>query len=165
MFLACVAGGDAGGLYLIRTNGGTNGENLPVRECRFISCVAHGKVSGSQTNDADGGGLIYWSNDYTFGICNALFARCESKLRAGGTYVTINSDHFDGIIRFCFYCENIAQNGRNAFLGFNGTNGQPWSIIFFHSYTSDRDLTNSLLPNDPALSSTSNNWLPSGTTQ
>ena len=37
-FIRCSAAQDAGGLYIYRTTGGTDGVNLPVKECRFISC-------------------------------------------------------------------------------------------------------------------------------
>ena len=160
IFLSCEAGSDCGGLYLIRTKGGTNGENLPVKECRFISCVAYGKVSGSQTNEADGGGLMYWSNDYTFGITNSLFSKCHSDLRAGALCIAINSNPFSHIVRFCFFSENTAKKGNNALIYLNGSSTDDWAKVFFHSFTSDNDLTNSLVQNHPAADPVTANWLP-----
>ena len=147
-FLSCTGGQDGGGLYLYQTKGGTNGANLPVNECTFISCVATGYAGGA--NDADGGGLIYWSNDCTLGISDCLFIKCESKLRAGGSFVTINQDYFNNIIRFCFYSENTALNGTNTVILFNSSSTNLWSIIFCHSFTLDIDLTYSLAQNAPA---------------
>ena len=137
---------------------GTNGANFPVKDCRFISCVANGRTP-SNGNDADGGGLIFWENTHTFGINNALFVNCESKNRAGGSFVVINSYYFKHIIRFCFYCDNTAPKGRNAPIHFNGTDGTPWSIIFFHSFTSDNSITNSLVKNYSDGTPVLDNWI------
>ena len=157
-FLSCLASEDAGGVYILATTGGTNEANLPVRECRFIDCVARGDEGGSSR--ADGGGLMNWMNDRTLGVSNSLFVRCMSIGRAGGSFVVINNPPFSDIIRFCFYYENMAAYGRNAVIHFNGTTGNPWDYVFYHSYTSDTDLTSSLAEFNSAESPEKTDWLP-----
>ena len=160
-FISCEAGQDGGGLYLIQIEGGTNGANLPVRNCKFIGCIANGILLNGD-NDADAGGLLYWQSDYTLGISNSVFAKCESKKRCGGSSIIISKPSFSNVIRFCFYCENIAPQGRNALVHFSPTNWEPWDIVFFHSFTSDSSLTNSLVLNLPAASEVNDDWLPFG---
>ena len=140
--------------------GVASGVDHPVRECRFISCVAIGKQTGSQTNEADGGGLVFWENDYTLGISNSLFAKCESKKRAGGSFVVVKSSSFSNVIRFCFYCENIAPQGRNALIHFNSSSTTLWSIVFLHSFTSDTTLSKSLAQSHSNPTEVTSNWLP-----
>ena len=161
MFLSCEAGGDGGGLYLIRTKGGTNGVNLPVKDCSFIKCIPHG-YGGRTYDSADGGGLMYWSNDYTLGVTNSLFSRYYSDLRAGALFLVLNSNPFTHIVRFCFFSENTAEKGRNALVHFNGSSTDDWPKVFFHSFTSDNTLTNSLVQNHPTPSEVHTNWLPQG---
>ena len=83
-FHMCTAGGDGGGLYLYTIAKQTNRETLPIKDCKFVGCIAYGNVLDERVNDADGGGLIFWGNAQTFGISNSLFSKCESNLRAGG---------------------------------------------------------------------------------
>ena len=52
-FISCIRGQNSDGLYLIYTKGGTDAVNIPVKECRFIKCIANGRISRSTTNDAD----------------------------------------------------------------------------------------------------------------
>ena len=136
--------------------------NLPVRECKFISCVAYGKNTDYETNTAAGGGLMYLANDHTLGISNSLFAHCESKCLGGGISFVINKVVFRNIFRFCFYHENIAPQGRNAFIRFNQTDEEPWDVIFYHSFTSDGDLDNSLVHNSSEVTEDIDSWLPKG---
>ena len=137
-FISCSAGTDGGAVCLDRTKGGTNGANLPVKECRFLSCVAKGRSSTSAQNEADGGGLLFWDNANTIGISNSLFTNCESKQRAGGFILAIYSVFFDGIARFCFFKDNSALKGRNALIHFNTEGTKSWNGVFFHSFTADR---------------------------
>ena len=159
-FIWCEGEEDGGGVYLLYTDGGTNGENIPVSSCRFVGCSAKGISSWTTDNDADGGGLIFWCNEHTFGVHNSLFAKCESKLRAGGSFLTVNKVFFNNIIRFCFYCENNSPNGRNALIHFNGTDGTPWNIVFFHSFSSDSSLINSIAEDYDVPTPLNQNWLP-----
>ena len=158
-FISCSAGEDGGGLYLYQITG-TNGVTLPVNNCLFISCIANGQVTWTVENEADGGGIIFWENARTLGISNTLFTKCESKNRAGGSFFTINSDHFDGIIRFCFYSENTAEKGRNALVHFYIADDTLWPTVFFHSFTSDSDLSDSLIKDYPDVKEVTHNWLP-----
>ena len=157
-FISCASRVDGGGLDL-RSVTASNLENIPVKGCKFISCVANGDIGESRI-DADGGGLIFWTNHNTLGFSDSLFAKCESKTRAGGSFVTINADYFDYIIRFCFYCENIAQIGTNSLIHFNSTDGEPWNSVFFRSFTSDADITKSLVKSYYEQTLVSDNWLP-----
>ena len=118
-FFSCSSAQDAGGLYLYRIKGGSTGVNLPMKECIFFSCIAHGYPRGD-VSDADGGGMISWMNEYTLGISDSLFAKCESKKKAGGSFLTLNKVYFHHIVRFCFYCNNVAPNGTNTLIHFNG---------------------------------------------
>ena len=158
-FLSCEAGSDGGGLYLYQTKGGINGVNLPVRECRFIKCIPHG-YSGGSYNSADGGGLMYWSNDYTLGVTNSLFSKCYSDLRGGALFLVLNNNPFTHIVRFCFFSENTAEKGNNALIYLNGSSADDWTKVFFHSFTLDTTLTNSLVQNHPAATPVTVNWLP-----
>ena len=160
-FISCSGRADAGGLIIYHTTGVTNAANLPVKYCRFISCVAYGTILNNN-NDADCGGLEYWENEHTLGIHNSIFTKCESKQRGGGCGVTINSYYFDQIIRFCFFSENTAPSGRNAIIPFNGSSSNLWSIVFYHSYTCDGDLDNSLLQNYPNIVPVNGAWLSYG---
>ena len=157
-FISCSGGQDCGGLYLYETKGGTRGENLPVKECRFIGCIAYGKSPQSTKNEADAGGLRFWMNDYTLGISESLFSKCESKERAGGSFLAVNSIYFHNIIRFCFYSQNTAPHGNNALVHFNGSSTNLWSIVFFHSFTSDNSITNSLVQNFSDATPVTSNW-------
>ena len=156
-FVSCSTEGDGGGLDFYGTYGQTNQDNLPIQECKFVGCVAYGNVLDERVNDADGGGLIFYGNAHTLGISNSLFCKCESKLKAGGSFVTINQEYFDNIIRFCFYCENTAPEGRNALIHFNDSSTDLSSKIFFHSFTSDNTITNSLVQNYSAASAITQN--------
>ena len=158
-FFSCSAAQDGGGFYIYGTTSETDGVNIPVHDCRFISCIANGIASWSSDNEADGGGLIFWENEKTFGICNSLFTKCKSMKRAGGSFFTIRSDYFDGIIRFCFYSKNTADKGRNALVHFYISDDSIWSNIFFHSFTSDNDLSNSLIKDYPDVKEVTHNWL------
>ena len=160
-FISCLAGQDAGGLEIYSITGGIDGINLPVKECMFICCAAHYDTGGPST--ATGGGLLFNMNTHTFGISNTLFSKCKSKYNIGGSMVTINKNHFDHIIRFCFYSENTAPNGRNVLVVFNDTVGIPWDIVFLHSFTSDNTVTNSVVQNPSSASQVRLDWLPLGT--
>ena len=160
-FISCVSRVDGGGLYF-HSNSASSVDNIPVKGSKFIGCVANGDT-GEGGIDADGGGLVFWRNDHTLGVSHTLFTKCESKLRAGGSFVTINEDYFDHVIRFCFYCENVSPSGRNALIHFNDTDGKPWDIVFFHSFTSDNDLSDSLVQDYYEPTTITDNWLPQGT--
>ena len=157
-FLSCLASEDAGGVYILATTGGTNEANIPVRECRFLDCVARGDEGGY--NGAEGGGVMYWENDRTLGISNSLFAGCISAGRAGGSFVVINNTELPNFIRFCFYHKNTAASGKNVALYYSGSGVTPWDYIFYHSYTSDTDLTYSLLEYPSQEPPERNDWLP-----
>ena len=164
-FLSCTGGQDSGGIYLYQITGGTNGANLPVKECRFISCVAYGRMYQSTTNDADCGGLVFYGNDYTLGLSDSLFVRCQSELRAGALGLCINSSRFDYIIRFCFFSENTTLQGNNVLVHFVDTTEPIWDIVFLHSFTNDKDRTNSLVSTyDDTWHNTpeKDDWLPYG---
>ena len=160
-FVSCSSGQDGGGMWLSGVTT-TDGTNFPVKKCRFVKCIANGIASWTTSNDADGGGLIFWENYYTLGIANSLFAKCESKKKAGGSFLVINSVYFDHMIRFCFYSENTAPNGRNALIHFNSSSTNLWSIVFFDSFTSDFSLSNSLAQNYAGSVPSKNDWLPNG---
>lgn len=71
--ISCLGGQDCGGLYV---SGSTtaDGDNLPVRECRFVGCIANGIASWINNNDTDVDGLIFWDNKATLGFSDSLFA-------------------------------------------------------------------------------------------
>ena len=161
-FISCSGGSDGGGLYLLRSKGGINGVNLPVRACKFIGCISNKYTSGS-TNDDDGGGLMYWANDFTFGVSNSIFSKCHSDLRAGALFLRVNSNYFTHIVRFCFFFENTAEKGNNALIHFEDSSRVLWDIVFMNSFTSDSDLSNSLVKNYAAATKVTIDWLPWGT--
>ena len=159
-FISCVAGEDGGGLYLYQTHGRTNVDNIPVNSCRFIGCTAKGVVTRSSENQADGGGLMYWTNYCTLGLTDSVFSNCESKKRGGAMFLAINSNPFNHIVRFCFFSVNTAQKGRNALVHFNGSSTNDWAKVLFHSFTSDNTLTNSLVQNYSNADPVNTIWLP-----
>ena len=158
-FISCSGGQDGGGLEIVGSTESSEQENLPVKDCKLIGCIANGRTD-TTANDADGGGLIFWRNQNTIGIYNSLFSKCESKKRGGGSFVVINKPSFSNVIRFCFYCENTAPDGRNALIHFNATNWTPWNIVFFHSFTSDSSYVKSLAQNRPEATAVNDNLLP-----
>ena len=160
-FISCSAAQDGGGFYIYGSTGGINGENVPVSNCRFVNCIAIGNI-GQTYHDSDGGGLVFWQIDHTIGISNSLIVKCQSAARAGGSFIAIHNIYFDNIIRFCFYSGNTAEKGRNALIHFNNPSSDLWSIVFYHSFTSDASLTNSLIQNYPDASEVTDNWLPQG---
>ena len=128
---------------------------------RFLERRRRTKIHPPPLYDsADGSGLMYWANDYTFGVTNSLFSKCHSDLRAGALFFAINKNPFNHIVRFCFFSENTAQKGRNALVHFNGSSTTHWSQVFFHSFTSDTSLTNSLVQTFDAADPVTVNWLP-----
>ena len=165
IFVWCLGGEDGGTLYLYQTKGGTNGVNLPVQECRFIDCVARGDAGVYSGPDC--GGLIFWPNDYTLGLCESSFVKCASKFTVGAVGLCINESRFDYVIRFCFFSDNTAPHGNNVLVEFVGASKPLWSIVFLHSFTSDTDLSKSLVSAyedywNPIPENT--NWLPQSST-
>ena len=162
-FISCTGGEDTGGVDLRRVTGDNDGANLPVRECRFIGCVAYGKMADTTANNADSGGLEFWLNDFTLGISESIFLKCESKFRAGAVGLVLNSSRFDYVIRYCFFSENTAQKGNNVLVEFVDSTESLWDAVFLHSFTSDNDRSNSLVSTyDDSWITTpeSDNWLP-----
>ena len=109
-FLSCVSGDDGGGCGIWYCNSSVM---YVVDSCRFIQCSA---VDASSS--AGGGLMIAWNED-SVTITNCLFYSCSclgAIWGGGGIWINRPSNTDVSPITFSFFCQNIAEKGRDVLL-------------------------------------------------
>ena len=113
-FISCATDEDGGGMSVSQT---APENTLLCEGCRFINNQA--KLPQSNHNWA--GGIMIWGNPGALKCSNLLFTNNEATF--GGAYGTnYNIDSPDYPLRFCFFHDNSATNGKDVcFYGYKSS--------------------------------------------
>ena len=103
----CSSPDDGGGCGIWCSN-----SSLPyaVDSCRFIHC------KGTHQTSSQGGGIVIgWNTDFIT-CTNSLFCACSAPTEGGGVWINHPPQTDLHPITFCFFCENIAGQGKDVLL-------------------------------------------------
>ena len=156
-FLFCNSGNDGGGMGMWEC---AKWQDTGIVSCRFLGC------SATPATDNDGGSLIVCYSNAAIGCSNILFANSLSGFHGGAasclTYYSSNFNSSIPFFSFCFFKDNSAAVGNDAFL-------DDWipENPFLHSYSTTFSSRAIYVINNSVWNSTSayqnkDNWFPHG---